>query len=153
MNLVQLAAELAALGPRIEAAEQQALEQCGAHLQHAAQALIGQELAVWPPLADSTIAEKQALGFTGQVSATDPLLRTGELRDSIQYSASGHTRGDVGSDLDVAEWQQHGASRGLPPRLLLGTALEQETEACGAIIASAVSRTLSGDATSTSRSD
>ena len=54
---------------------------------------IGHELAEWKPLAPSTIAEKERLGFTGQVSATDPLLRTGDMRDSIEAMSEATSAG------------------------------------------------------------
>ena len=46
--------------------------------------MIGRENPKWPPLAESTVEEKTHLGYVGHVSATDPLLRVGTLRDSIE---------------------------------------------------------------------
>ena len=80
--------------------------------------MVGQELPIWPPLAPSTVAEKQKLGYGGQVSATDPLLRTGELRDSIQpvvHLGMEGVVGEVGTDVPYAGDQEHGTSR-IPPR-------------------------------------
>lgn len=90
-----------------------------------AEALIGQELDVWPPLADSTVAEKERLGYTGQVSDTDPLLRTGELRGSIEADAEGTAtgvEGVIGSNSQVALWQEMGTAK-IPPRPFLATAM------------------------------
>jgi len=90
-----------------------------------AEALIGQELPQWPPLAESTIAEKQRLGYTGQVSATDPLLRTGELRGSIESDAertATGVEGVVGSNSKVALYQEMGTAK-IPPRPFLATAM------------------------------
>ena len=64
----------------------------------------------WPALKPATIVRK-ANGDT-------PLLETGELRDSIEWSADGLV-GRVGSDSDVAVWQELGTSRGIPPRSFL----------------------------------
>lgn len=87
--------------------------------------LIGRENPEWPPLAESTIAEKTQLGYTGQVSATDPLLRTGDLRASISSSAEMTgigAEGVVGSDSEIAKFQEIGTSR-IPPRPFLGLAM------------------------------
>src|ERR1700675_269663 len=72
----------------------------------------------WPSLAPSTLAKK---------SADTPLLETGEMRNSIQWNASGNT-GSVGSNLDRAVFQELGTSR-IPPRpFLLGAAVAMEPE-------------------------
>ena len=66
-----------------------------------AKAQIGQEHELWPALAASTIADKASHGF----ATPKPLLRTGELRDSIEWSVFGHGRhveGAVGSNNDKA---------------------------------------------------
>jgi hypothetical protein len=81
---------------------------------------IGHELPEWQALAPSTIAEKEALGYTGQVSATDPLLRTGEMRDSIKVEVEGLEMA-VGSHDKVAADQEIGTSR-IPPRPFLALA-------------------------------
>jgi hypothetical protein len=54
-----------------------------------------------------------------------PLLRTGELRDSIEYTVHGN-EGAVGSDLDRALWLELGTSR-IPPRsFLVSSAISSE---------------------------
>jgi hypothetical protein len=87
---------------------------------------IGHELPEWPPLAPSTIAEKEALGFTNQISATDPLLRTGKMRDSIEVAVEGLEMA-VGSSDPEALWQEIGTSGhdgkgAIPPRPFLAMA-------------------------------
>jgi phage gpG-like protein len=70
----------------------------------------------WPSLAPSTLAKK---------SADTPLLETGKMRASIEWNASGNT-GAVGSNSDVAVFQELGTSR-IPPRpFLMGAAMEME---------------------------
>jgi hypothetical protein len=90
-----------------------------------AKVLIGQEYGGWPALAESTIVQKTRLGYVGNVSATDPLLRTGHMRASIEakaeVSAEGAT-GVVGSNDKVAVYQEMGTSR-IPPRPFLATSL------------------------------
>jgi hypothetical protein len=70
----------------------------------------------WVPLADSTQAERVSLGF----SPDDPLLRKGDLRDSVSHQVHG-TEAVVGSDSDVMVWQELGTDR-IPPRAVLGPA-------------------------------
>ncbi len=86
-----------------------------------AKAYIGHELPEWPPLAASTVEEKERLGYTGHVSTTDPLLRTGKMRELIEVSIEGLT-GVLGSTDPVALWQELGTAR-IPPRPFLSLAL------------------------------
>lgn len=90
-----------------------------------AKAMIGHELEEWPDLAERTIAEKQRLGYTGQISETDPLLRTGKLRDSIKAEAAATgagVEGVVASEDVVALYQEMGTAR-IPPRPFLAPAM------------------------------
>lgn len=92
-----------------------------------AKAVIGHENNGWAPLSARTVAEKQRLGFTGRISATDPLLRTGEMRDSISSYAVGSV-GVVGSPLKKALWMEMGTvkpSGSVPPRSFLGLAMSK----------------------------
>jgi HK97 gp10 family phage protein len=71
----------------------------------------------WAPLAESTLAKK---------AADTPLLETGEMRDSIEWSTSHDGMvGHVGSNNDKAVWQELGTSR-IPPRPFLAGALHQK---------------------------
>jgi hypothetical protein len=99
-----------------------ALARVGALARTMAVEYIGHELPSWPPLAASTVAQKQRLGFVGRVSATDPLLRTGEMRDSIAAEVVPYAV-VVGSPLDKAMWQELGTSR-IPPRPFLALAMQ-----------------------------
>lgn len=95
------------------------------HLAKNAQDMIGRENSGWQDLAESTIKEKARLGFTGQRSATDPLLRTGVLESSISASADRQgltVKGVVGSDDEVAGYQEVGTSR-IPARPFLASSL------------------------------
>jgi hypothetical protein len=90
-------------------------------VQKKAKAAIGKDHEMWAPLAESTIADKAQHGF----ATPKPLLRTGELRDSIQYTVHG-LEGAVGSDLDIAVYQELGTSR-IPPRsFLVSSAISSE---------------------------
>lgn len=92
-----------------------------------AEAMIGTERPEWAALAESTVEEKTKLGYIGQVSGTDPLLRTGELRGSIEADAERRgniIEGVVGSNSKVALYQEVGTSR-IPARPFLASAMIQ----------------------------
>jgi len=82
---------------------------------------IGHELPQWPPLAEATVREKERLGYAGQVSATDPRLRTGADRDSIKAEVDGLAL-IVGSARREFLYQEIGTAH-IPPRPVLGPAM------------------------------
>lgn len=71
----------------------------------------------WPELADSTKDDRTAKGFT----ENDPLLRTGDLRDSIHHEVD-EWEAVVGSTSPIMPFHEFGTSK-MPPRPVLGTAL------------------------------
>jgi hypothetical protein len=87
---------------------------------------IGHELPEWPPLAPSTVEQKQRLGYVGRISATDPLLRTGEMERSIEgrADADGFV---IGSSSKIALYQEMGTSR-IPPRPFMALAMQRNIE-------------------------
>jgi phage gpG-like protein len=97
----------------------QALELAARVVEAEAKRLIGGYEAKprWPELTEATQADRVAHGY----SANQPLLRSGELRDSIQHCSSPH-EARVGSNLDRAVWHEMGTSR-VPPRSFLASAL------------------------------
>lgn len=86
----------------------------------------------WEPLADSTQDERVRLGFT----ADDPLLRTGELQESIEKERQG-LEGVVGSKSDVMVFHEFGTSK-MPPRPVLGPAAFKNREWIERLAAAAV---------------
>jgi hypothetical protein len=106
--------DLDALGPKI-------VEEACKIIQRKAKAAIGKEHELWAPLAASTIADKAAHGF----KTPAPLLRTGEMRDSIEYVVHGN-EGAVGSNSEIAVYQELGTSH-IPPRsFLVSSAIASE---------------------------
>lgn len=115
-----------------------------------ARAYIGQERPEWPPLADSTVADKTALGYVGHVSPTDPLLRTGEMRESIEGNVEGLV-GTTGSNDRKALWQEFGAhgtgpnrAGELPPRPFIGLGMQHAAEASEGLMLDAAARIFEG---------
>ena len=92
----------------------------------------------WAELADATKADRVSRGYP----ENEPLLRTGELRDSIksEASAAGFV---VGSDSDIALYQELGTST-IPPRPFLGPALFESAPAVVKALGSAIELTIAG---------
>jgi HK97 gp10 family phage protein len=70
----------------------------------------------WLSLTDATQADRVRQGFTPD----DPLLRSGELRDSVSHTVNG-LDAVIGSDSDVMVYQELGTEK-IPPRPVLGPA-------------------------------
>jgi hypothetical protein len=136
----------------IHAETHHALERAARLVEKEAKAEIGDyqgaagPFAAWAPLAERTIEDRVRKGFTPD----DPLLRTGTLRDSIGHSvevhgiASGHAV--VGSDSDIAVWQELGTVN-MPARSFLGGAAVRKTPQVIHIIGAGVVQGLVGPGT------
>jgi phage gpG-like protein len=81
----------------------------------------------WQELAEFTKQDRVAKGF----AENDPLLRTGELRDSIGRAVRGF-EAVIGSTSDISVYQELGTNR-MPPRPFLGPAVIQNEEGIRAI--------------------
>lgn len=95
------------------------LEEYGKIVKELAKSYIGPGFPDWPPLAESTLATKEKLGY----AVPEPLLREGELRDSIEKYVDpfDHTL-FVGSPEKKALWHEIGTVK-MPPRPFLRTAM------------------------------
>lgn len=141
LSQIRAAADLSnRLEREIPEAIARTLTAAGERLQAEARALIGTEPAIWPALAESTVEEKTRLGFTGQVSETDPLLRTGELRASITATADpdGIT---LGSTSPIAAWMEQGTMH-VPARPFLAPTVAAHAEDIAHSVADAVAETI-----------
>jgi phage gpG-like protein len=125
-------------------ADKVALERCATMIEHRAKDKIGeyQEQAgpfiAWPELAESTKADRAAQGYPED----EPLLRTGEMRDSIEhFVADGEAH--VGSNNDIAVWQELGTDR-IPPRSFLGGAAAELSDKVAEVIGETVTLALTG---------
>jgi phage gpG-like protein len=94
--------------------------------------------SAWPELADATKEDRLKSGF----SENDPLLRTGELRDSIEHTA-GVDEAVVGSNSDIAVYQELGTQH-IPPRSFLGGAAVRKGEEVANILGRHVVKALAG---------
>ncbi len=87
-------------------------------LQKKAKSKFGHYQDGWAQLTPATQADRVRKGYT----ANDPLLRSGELRDSIKITIKGR-KAIVGSDMDIMLWQERGTEMNgkqhIPPRPVL----------------------------------
>ena len=71
----------------------------------------------WPPLAETTLAQKEAHGWP-----SDPLVRTGDLKESLvdpgRAADSGPLHMNYGTDVPYAGFHQDGTSR-MPQRQVI----------------------------------
>jgi phage gpG-like protein len=96
------------------------LETAAQMVEAEAKNLIGVPHEFWEPLKPETIARK-ARGNT-------PLLETGELRDSIEHTIIDSHHAEVGSNSDIAVFQELGTAS-IPPRsFLMQAAVHKEEE-------------------------
>lgn len=116
------AAFLAGAAFEIEHGKDKGLEKACVILETEAKRVIGTYDYQWPQLAPSTQADRARKGFP----PNEPLLRTGELRDSIGHTV-GHGEAWVGSNSKIAVYQELG-TRTIPPRSFLSGAVSAKQE-------------------------
>jgi hypothetical protein len=124
------------------------IAEIGKHQQVVAAELIGHEIPEWAPLAESTIAEKERLGYVGHVSPTDPLLRTGANRDSIAVEVDPIALEEAtGSNRKEFLWMEMGTDspHPIPPRPSLAIAAAGSLPFAGDKLVSTSVRMLTGN--------
>jgi HK97 gp10 family phage protein len=92
----------------------------------------------WPELAQATKDDRVRQGY----SENDPLLRTGELRDSVSHESAG-LEVAIGSTSDVMVYHEFGTSK-MPARPVLGTAAFSSKDKIMEILGAAAVIGLSG---------
>lgn len=116
---------------------QAANEAIGAHIEKVAKAEFGEyqnavgPFQAWAELAEATKDDRVAQGYT----ENDPLLRSGELRDSISHEAS-PLEAVIGSPDQVMVHQEFGTSK-MPARPVLGPAAHNSKEIIEKIVGAA----------------
>lgn len=119
MHLIKLAVTEAVI-------EREMLEHAAVAIEERAKGKIGHDeepaagpFAAWDPLAQSTVEEKEYLGYVDRLSPNDSLLRTGKMRDFIEHNVAGHIA-HIGSNDDEAVYQEFGTAT-IPPRSFFGS--------------------------------
>lgn len=144
-SFAALAAQLAAVSVAQRKMEHEALEKAAKVVKKRAKAKIGKyqdeapPFAGWAELADSTKTDRVQQGY----AENEPLLRTGEMRDSIEHKVIGN-EAHVGSNNDKAVWQELGTEN-IPPRSFLGGAAAEETPKIVGIIGESAVLSLVGE--------
>jgi HK97 gp10 family phage protein len=118
LTLMEFAELLGGLKLEVDHINHTALERAAKIVEKEAKDVLGTYRYGWPQLAPSTQKEREKQGF----APNEPLLRTGEMRDSIQHS-SDHHEARIGSNSDIALYQELGTSK-IPPRPFLQGALK-----------------------------
>lgn len=93
----------------------------------------------WASLADSTEQEKTRLGYP----ANAPLLRTGDLRESIVHEV-GEWEATVGSTDPVMTYHEFGTDK-MPPRPVIGPALYRNLDAVQQLVGDFAYEIISGE--------
>ncbi|MDY3551402.1 hypothetical protein R5W24_000478 [Gemmata sp. JC717] len=125
-DMGSFAAHLLTAAVAVQKAEHKLLAHVGKVVEKRAKAKIGEyqdaapPFAGWAELADATKAERVKQGFPED----EPLLRTGDMRDSIGHTVQGNEV-TIGSNNDKAVWQELGTET-IPPRSFLGGAMAEE---------------------------
>lgn len=123
LSLLDMVTELAAAEVAIHVNARKALERVAVKVENTAKAEFGHyqpetgPFPAWAELAESTKEERARLGY----SENDPLLRTGDLRDSIEHEVA-ELEAVIGTGSDIAEYHEFGTSK-MPPRPFMGPAL------------------------------
>ena len=144
-SFADLAKRLSAIGEDRGPETKAFLETVGEAIEKEAKAEIGHyqrtdtgPFPEWTELAPSTKKDRVSKGFT----ENDPLLRTGELRDSIAHEVRG-TSVAIGSDLDIAVYQEMGTAT-IPPRPFLRIAAFRSKKWLGQLYAKTLRDRLHG---------
>lgn len=144
MNLTQFAGMLEKMAVPVAAVA--ALDAAARSIESQAKSEIGTyqrddmgPFAPWEELKQATQQERERLGFT----PNDPLLRTGDLRDSLSHETHG-LEAVVGSTSQVMVWQELGTET-IPPRSVLGLAAQRREREVVKLIGAAVVSELLGE--------
>jgi len=138
MTVAEFIAHAATVEDDIRIAEEIAIVRACLMVQRKAKALIGHEQPFWPPLKPETIARKS--------KGNTPLLETGEMRSSIEFTAPvretfDEVAGYVGSNNDKAVWHELG-TKNIPPRSFLAAAASDQEKAIVKMAGELVFRTI-----------
>jgi HK97 gp10 family phage protein len=117
-TLASFAAHLGAINADLKLAGEGIIAEWCWNVRENARHAIGTYAYGWQPLSDSTIEHKGG--------RDEPLLDTGQLRDSIGIKLFPN-RGVVGTNDETAEWHEYGTSK-MPPRPFMLPAAFQATK-------------------------
>jgi len=147
-HIGDMAAEMLVIDAAIVLACHHGLEEIAQKIEETAKAEIGTYVGnKWPELSELTQYARSKAGFP----PNDPLLMTGELRDSISHVV-GAMEAEIGSTSKIMVWQEMGTDR-IPPRPVLLPAAEKNMPNMARILASLIAKGLIGGSITTVRRD
>lgn len=138
-SLLGFISELGLLAIEIKAAEKEALEKGAKIIEDEAKRVIGTYDYGWPELAPATQSTRESLGY----DPDEPLLREGTLRDSIEHTIVSDREAVIGSNEDVAVYQELGTAT-IPARSFLAGAASAKGKECAEILGETVISTVFG---------
>jgi len=121
-----MAAEFMTAAIAVDALNHELLERSAKSIERRAKEKLGSyqdqsgQFVAWAELAESTKQDREQQGYP----ENEPLLRSGELRDSIEHQVIGNVA-HIGSNSDVAVYQELGTDK-MPPRSFLGGAAHEK---------------------------
>jgi HK97 gp10 family phage protein len=137
-TLAEFATYIGALN--VDHAKNQALKIACQLVAGEARRVIGTYDLGWPQLKESTQADRERKGYP----PNEPLLRSGELRDSIEYTIKEPGRlAEVGSNSDIAVYQELGTST-IPARSFLAGAAHAMGPAVAHVVRDVVGAAIAG---------
>lgn len=138
-DLLGFAAFATTLATEIEVATHEALKAGAEIIEKESKRVIGTYDYGWPELAESTQSTRESLGY----EPDEPLLREGTLRDSIEHTIVSRNEAQIGSNSDVAVYQELGTST-IPPRSFLESAALTKEKEVAEVLGEAVVQTMLG---------
>lgn len=152
-SLVSFASFLGKVAMAMPTTNHRALEYAARIIEEKAKSEVGTyqgaagPFAAWKELSPGTKADRKRQGFP----ENEPLLRTGEMRDSIQHVVL-KDEAQVGSNNDKAFWQEVGTSR-ISPRSFLGSAAVNSAQEIELVIGREIMLALYGEGLGPDRHD
>lgn len=137
-SIGEFAALLGSVNPMMGMAQHEMVKRQCEVVEAEAKRVIGTYDYGWPQLAESTQEDRSRKGF----AANEPLLRTGDMRDSIKHTVDGDV-GYVFSNDPIAKWQELGTAK-IPPRSFLAGASAAMEDRCHEIAATGTFALLTG---------
>jgi hypothetical protein len=144
-NMLDFAEHLAVVAIAVEITEKEILEYGAKVIEKRAKEKFGEyqqqvgPFIAWPELAESTKADRTAQGYPED----EPLLRSGETRESIEHTVDRH-EAQIGSNSDILVYQELGTQH-IPPRSTLGGAAAEKSKEIADKAGRAIITTLIGE--------
>lgn len=145
LSLTEWCAELERQIATVRPAVTMALHEIGEAAEQIARGKVGEyqpevgPFPAWAPLAESTVEDKTRQGYA---PPDNPLLREGDLRDSVGHHVEPMLL-EVGSTDPVMRYHETGTSK-MPPRPVIGPAMLETVPVAQEVLGGALADVLAG---------